>query len=56
MIPWIPVVFVVISSFAFSDFTDLGFFFSPHFSKICQGFVNLVYFFKQEAFCFIDSL
>jgi hypothetical protein len=30
--------------------------FPPHFSQICQGLVNLVYFFKEPAFCFIDSL
>jgi hypothetical protein len=42
---WISMVFVVISPFAFSDFTDLGFF-SPHFSQVCQGSVNLIYFFK----------
>jgi hypothetical protein len=27
-----------------------------HFSQVCQGSVNLVYFFKEPAFCFIDSL
>jgi hypothetical protein len=27
----------------------------PHFSQICQGLVNLVYFFKEPAFC-SDSL
>jgi hypothetical protein len=58
MSSWISVVFVVISPFALlciSDFTDLGFF-SPHFSQVCQGSVNLIYFFKEPAFCFIDSL
>jgi hypothetical protein len=30
-------------------------FFSPHFSQVCQGSVNLVYFFNEPAFCFIDS-
>jgi hypothetical protein len=38
-----------------SDFTDLGFF-RPHFSQVWQGFVNLVYFFKETAFLFVDSL
>jgi hypothetical protein len=38
-----------------SDFANLGLF-PPHFSQICQGPVNLVYFFKEPAFCFIDSL
>jgi hypothetical protein len=41
--------------FCISDFTDLGFFF-PHFSQVCQGSVNLVYFFKEPAFYFIVSL
>jgi hypothetical protein len=27
-----------------------------HFSQICKGFVNLVYFFKEPAFCSVDSL
>jgi hypothetical protein len=31
-------------------------FLSPHFSQICQGCVNLIYFFKEPAFCFIDPL
>jgi hypothetical protein len=31
-------------------------FFSLHFSQVCQGTVNLVYFFKKPAFCFIDFL
>jgi hypothetical protein len=30
-------------------------FFSPHFSQICQGSVNLVYLFKEPTFCVIDS-
>jgi hypothetical protein len=38
--------------FCISDFTDLGLF-PPNFSQICQGFVNLVYFFKESEFCFI---
>jgi hypothetical protein len=29
---------------------------SPHFSQVCQGSVNLVYFLKEQAFCFLDSL
>jgi hypothetical protein len=53
MIPCISLVFVVISPFSFSDFTNFGLF-PPHFSKICQGLVNIVYFFKEPAFCFID--
>jgi hypothetical protein len=55
MIPWISLAFVVISPFFVSDFTDFGLF-PPLFSQICQGFVNLVYFFKEPAFCFVDSL
>jgi hypothetical protein len=54
MILWISVVFVVISPFAFL-ITDVGFF-SPHFSQICQVLFNLVYFFQEWAFCFIDYL
>jgi hypothetical protein len=30
--------------------------FLPHFSQICQDIVNLVYFFKEPALCFIASL
>jgi hypothetical protein len=30
--------------------------FPPHFSQISQGFENLIYLFKETAFCFIDSL
>jgi hypothetical protein len=30
--------------------------FPPHFSHICGGFVNLIYFFNELAFCFIGSL
>jgi hypothetical protein len=41
-------VFVVIP-FCISDFTDLGLF-PPHFSQICQGSANLIYFFKEPAF------
>jgi hypothetical protein len=55
MIPWISLVFFVISHFEFLIFSDLGFF-PPHFSKIWQGSANLVYYFKEPAFCFIDSL
>jgi hypothetical protein len=40
--------------FCISDFTDLGFL-SPNFSQVWQGSVNLTYFFKEPAFCFIDS-
>jgi hypothetical protein len=47
MIPWIFLVVVV------SGFTNLGLFL-PNFSQICQGLVNLVYFFKEPAFCFVD--
>jgi hypothetical protein len=52
MIPWISLLFVVIAFFV-SDLTNLGLF-SPHFSQICQGIVNLIYFLKESAFCFID--
>jgi hypothetical protein len=45
----------LISPLFISDFTDLGFFF-PHFSQVCQGFVSVVYFLKEPAFCFADSL
>jgi hypothetical protein len=38
-----------------SDFTNLDLF-PLHFSQICQGLINLVYFFKEPTFCFIDSL
>jgi hypothetical protein len=41
--------------FCISDFTDLGFF-SPHFNQIYQGSVNLVYFFNEPAFSFVDTL
>jgi hypothetical protein len=41
--------------FFISDFTDLGLF-HPQFSQICQGLFNLVYFFKEPSFCFVDSL
>jgi hypothetical protein len=47
-------VFVVISVFV-SDFTNLVLF-PPHFSQICQGLVNLVYFVKGPTSCFIDYL
>jgi hypothetical protein len=30
--------------------------FPPHFSQICQGLVNLIYFFEEPVFCFLDSL
>jgi hypothetical protein len=55
MILWISLVFVVITFIFVSDFTNLGLF-PPYFSQICQGLVNLVYWFKEPAFCFIDSL
>jgi hypothetical protein len=42
-------------TFFVSDVANLGHF-PLHFSEICKGFVNLVYFFKVPAFCFIDSL
>jgi hypothetical protein len=45
----------LLSPLCVSDFTDLGFF-SPQFSQVCQGYVNLVYFLKETAFCFVDSL
>jgi hypothetical protein len=41
--------------FSISDFADLGFF-SPPFSQVCQGSLNLTYFFKEPAFYFIDSI
>jgi hypothetical protein len=37
----------LLSPLCISDFTDLGFF-SPHFSQICQGSVNLAYFFSEN--------
>jgi hypothetical protein len=40
MIPWISLVFVVITPFV-SDFTNLGIFL-PLFSQICQGLVKPV--------------
>jgi hypothetical protein len=55
MIPWISMVFVVIFPFAFLILL-IWVFFCPHFSQICQESVNLVYFFKEYAFCFVDSL
>jgi hypothetical protein len=48
-------VFVVISPFMFLILL-IWVFFSPHFSQVCQGSVNPVYFFKEPAFCFVDSL
>jgi hypothetical protein len=54
MISWISVVFVLISPFAFLIL--LIWVFSPHFSQVCQGSVDLVYFFKEPTFCFINSL
>jgi hypothetical protein len=42
-------------SFFVSNFINLGLS-PPHFSQICQGCVNIVYFFKEPAFCFVDSL
>jgi hypothetical protein len=54
MISWISVVFVVAPLFAFLIL--LVWVFSPHFSQVCQGSVNLIYFFKEPAFCFIGSL
>jgi hypothetical protein len=41
--------------FVISNFINLGLF-PPHFIQIYQEFVNLTYFFKNPAFCFIDSL
>jgi hypothetical protein len=38
-----------------SDFINLGLF-PPHFIQSSQGVFNLVYFFKEAALCFIDSL
>jgi hypothetical protein len=36
------------------NFINLGLF-PPHFSQICQKFVNFAYFFQEPAFCFIDT-
>jgi hypothetical protein len=55
MISWLSMVFVVTSPLAFLILL-FWIFFSPHFSQVCQGSVNLIYFFKEPAFCFIDSL
>jgi hypothetical protein len=55
MIPWISLVFVVFSPFAFLILL-IWVFLSPDFSQICQRSANLVYFFKEPAFCFVDSL
>jgi hypothetical protein len=54
---WFPIFLwcLLLSPLCISDFTDLGFF-SPHFCQVCQGSVNLAYFLKEPAFCFIDSL
>jgi hypothetical protein len=41
--------------FCISDFTVLDFI-SPQFSQVFQGSVNLIYFLKEPAFCFMDSL
>jgi hypothetical protein len=40
--------------FFISNFTNFCLF-PSHLSQICQGLVNLVYFFKEPAFCFVDS-
>jgi hypothetical protein len=55
MISWISAVFVAISSFAFRILL-IWVFFSPHFSQVCPGSANLIYFFKEPTFFFIDSL
>jgi hypothetical protein len=55
MTSWISLVFVVISPSAFLILL-IWVFFSPHFSQVCQRYVNLIEFFKEPAFCFIDSL
>jgi hypothetical protein len=51
MIPWISMVFVVTSHFAFLILLIWAFSF-PHFSQICQGYVNLVLFFQRTSFLF----
>jgi hypothetical protein len=38
-----------------SDFDNLGLF-PPQFIQIYQGLVNLVYLFKELAFCFVNFL
>jgi hypothetical protein len=48
-------VFVGISPFVFLILL-LWVFFPPDFNQIYQGSVNLVYFFKEAAFCLDDSL
>jgi hypothetical protein len=55
MILCVFLMFVVISPFFISDFVILCLFF-PHFRHICQRFINLIYLFKELAFCFIDLL
>jgi hypothetical protein len=49
MISWISVVFVIISPFAILILL-IWVFFSPHFSQVCQGSANLVYFSKNQLF------
>jgi hypothetical protein len=41
--------------FFVSDFTNIGLF-PPNFTQSCQGLINIVYFFKEPAFGFIESL
>jgi hypothetical protein len=52
MIPWISVVFVVISPFSFLIFANLGLF-PPHFSQVCQGLVSVVFCFLKNQLCIV---
>jgi hypothetical protein len=54
MMPWISLVFVVISTFLFLIL--LIWVFPSNFIQICQGFINLINFFKEPDFGFVDSL
>jgi hypothetical protein len=51
MTSWISKVFAVISPFAFLILL-IWVFFSPHFSQVCQGSVDIISFSKEPAFCF----
>jgi hypothetical protein len=53
MIHWISLVDYL--PLFISDFINLGLL-APKYSQIFQRFVNVVYFFKEPAFCFTDSL
>jgi hypothetical protein len=45
-------MFVVISPFSLPILL-IWTFFPLHFSQICQGFINLIYFFKDPALCML---